>query len=99
MADVRVHQHARQGEASHKEVHRDSGPARGPMSPLGQGQGPHFQRKGAVETVLHRDEDYASAPMESLPKGTIPEVNRRAGVTTISGRHGPRGTPEDQKHG
>lgn len=99
MQNARVHQHARQGEASHKEVHRDTGPARGPMSPLGQGQGVHFQRKGAVETVLHRDEDYASAPMEQLPKGSIPTVNQRAGVTTISGKHGPTGTPGDQRNG
>lgn len=85
---MQTHRHARQGEASHKEVHRDSGPARGPVSPLGGSGGP-------AETVLHRDEDYASAPMERLPKGSIPEVNRRAGVTTISGRHGPRGTPDE----
>ena len=86
---MKIHQHAPQGQASHKEVHRDSGPARGPVSPLGGSGGP-------AETVLHRDEDFASAPMERLPKGSIPTVNQRAGVSTISGTHGPRGTAKDQ---
>jgi hypothetical protein len=85
---MRTHQHARQGEASHKEVHRDSGPARGPVSPLGGSGGP-------AETVLHRDEDIASAPMERLPKGSVPQVNQRAGLTSIRGRHGPRGSPDE----
>lgn len=86
---MKTHQHARQGEASHKEVYRDSGPARGPVSPLGGSGGP-------AETVIRRDEDFASAPMEILPKGTIPAINQRGGVTTISGPHGPTGTPKDQ---
>ena len=84
-----IHKHARQGEASHKEVHRDSGPARGPVSPLGGSGGPS-------EGTLHRDEDYASAPMEKLGKGAIPETNKRGGVTAARGGHGPRGTMKDQ---
>lgn len=72
-------QAARQGTAQVTTHYRDSGPARGSISPLGGG--------GPPET-LHRDEDIASAPMERLPKNTIPEVNRRGGVTTISGQRG-----------
>jgi hypothetical protein len=97
---MRTHQHPKQGTAAHKEVHRDSGPARGPMSPLGCGNQPgHIGMKPGPESVLHRDEDYASAPMERLSKGTIPAVNQRAGVTTVRGTHGPRGTPKDQRDG
>jgi hypothetical protein len=84
---MQTHRNAPQGNASHTEVHRDSGPARGSVSPLGGSGGP--------PETLHRDEDIASAPMERLPKNTVPEMNRRGGVTSIRGWHGPRGGPED----
>jgi hypothetical protein len=71
-------QAARQGTAQVTTRYRDTGPARGPVSPLGGSGGP--------EETLHRDEDFASAPMERLAKNTIPEVNKRAGVTTIAGQ-------------
>ena len=88
---MRTHQHAPQGHASHSETHRDSGPARGSVSPLGGSGGP--------PETLHRDADVASAPMDRLPANTVPRANQRGGVTTIHGTHGPRGTPSDMRGG
>lgn len=88
-----IYRNAKQGTATHTEVHRDTGPARGPMSPIKAG---HYSDIQPVEGIVHRDEDYASAGMERIKKGSIPETNRRGGVTSAAPGHGSRGTMKDQ---